>query len=484
MATSAPGPSPAGRPSAGVVAGRPSAGVTGGTSRSAAEQTADRLRFVAEMRAEGHTDTEIAVAMGISANNLAAFLSIQRTRGHPLAVPARKRYTDPDTGVVTHSGSMTRGTAAITTRPVAAPVATTRPAATPPVYRRDPQPVTEAEITKLLGAVRNLGRLSRTDIVKLFWRRKRRTEIDALIAAVTGTGQARVTTEQRTKFGYATTYVEWVAEPEVEPEVEPEQLPETDTVTVETAAEPVPAAEVAGTVEPESPAVSFEEAQQLVAGIVADRDQAIAEGALVIGELVAETTGPEPELPGTAVEVEPERIDATPEVDPATVPDTVVEDAPDDPAAEPESAITVADLRADLARRRQEAPSEAQDGPGDPDVVEPVSEAAEDHSEPLSGPGGRPARYATTCAVCSEDIRLGALIVPVRHKWQHARHEQGPQATPVAGHRSTGSVMPTAVTVLEAALRRVGVADPELVARNLRHELADTGWKLRLEAAL
>jgi hypothetical protein len=38
--------------------------------------------------------------------------------------------------------------------------------------------------------------------------------------------------------------------------------------------------------------------------------------------------------------------------------------------------------------------------------------------------------------------------------------------------------------VLEAALRRIGVAAPELVARNLRFELADTGWRLRLEAAL
>jgi hypothetical protein len=481
VATSAPGASPA---------GRLSAGAGGGTPQTATDQTADRLRFVAEMRAEGHTDSAIAEAIGISPNNLAAFLSIQRTNKHPLAVPARKAYTDPETGVVTQAGSLTRGGKALTTRPVAAPVTTTRPTAapptvTPPTYRREVQPVTEAEITKLLGAVRNLGKISRTDIVKLFWRRKRRTEIDALIAAATAGGQVRVVTEQRTKYGYPTTLLEWVAEPEPEAEPEPDQRPETDTVAAETAApdEAVPAAaEVAGPVEP---VVSFEEAQQLVAGIIADRDQVIAEGAAAIEELVGqhvEVPAPvEPELPGPAVEVEPERVDAAPETDPATVPDTVVEPEPDDPVAEPESTITLADLYADLVERRQEAASGAQDGPGAPNDTVPVSQAAEDHSEPLSGPAGRPARYATTCAVCSGEIRLGALIVPVRHKWQHARHEGGVQAAPVA----TGPAgMPTAVTVLEAALRRVGVADPELVARNLRFELADGGWKLSLEAAL
>lgn len=72
--------------------------VHGKVKRATPEITADRLRFVAEMRRQGYLDSEIAEAMDWTPVLLAAFLSYQRRKGHPLAVPAKKQFLDPRTG--------------------------------------------------------------------------------------------------------------------------------------------------------------------------------------------------------------------------------------------------------------------------------------------------------------------------------------------------------------------------------------------------
>lgn len=460
-----PTPEPTSEPTARPVPARPVA-----KHPATPEQVRDRLIFVAEMRPD-HTDAEIAECMGVSANWLAAFLSVQRAKGHPDAVPPRKQYTEPNTGVVTRAGVMPRRkqyTGAV--RSTVAQTATTAPA----VYRQETHPVTEAEVTKLLGAVRNLGKISRTDIVKLFWRRKRRAELDALIQAAVDTGQVRVTTERRSNYGYATTYLEWVepeaVEPESAPEPEaPEQLPETDQAVAEEVAALSPGVEITA---------------------LFARDQVIAEGTAAIEQMVGEAAAPEPvepELPEPAVEVEDEPA-------PGAVPDTVTEDAPENPAAEPEGEefpddparmVDLADLTAYLEALDElaaDAGSAPQDGPGAVNGAGPVSQTPEDASEALSGPPhyGQTARYATTCAVCAGEIAPGTEIVRARGRWQHVRHLD----EPVTVVPTASSAMPSAVTVLEAALRRIGVAEPELVARNLRFELTDSGWRLRIEAAL
>lgn len=401
-----------------------------------AAEVADRLRFVAEMRADGHTDTEIATAMGKSPNWLAAFLTNTRKRGHPLAVPPRKRYTDPQTGAVTRPGVMPRRT----TKALPAPT-TTAPVKPKPIRRAGTTRPDQAAAVEAWLAVHgesvdeqaaSVARQGAVDPIKATRRTAQRAG-EQLLASLTASATAA---------------------PEGEP-VEPEQQPETDQVEPEVDQDRNEVTPRAGALVIEEELLPLVERQPRLVG--REAGEAAVRRFLVLQEALA-----------TVIRDRDEVIaDGTAAIETMTVPLV-------GPPAEPGSA--------------------GQDGLGAPSAAEPVSVAPADDTEPLSADSAAPepepeshpahhqvARYATVCAVCEREIRPGARILPVRHRWVHAEHGEAVSAVSTA---ATHSARLTAVTVLEAALRQVGVADPELVARNLRIELADTGWRLRVEASL
>jgi hypothetical protein len=450
----------------------------------AAQVTADRLAFVADMRREGHTDAEIADAMHMSRAYLSAFLSTQRQRNHPLAVPPRKTFTDPRTGSVTTAGVIER-----TAPPSSAVTVTSRPTR-PTLVRLDL--VSEDDRAKVLAALAAELWLPRRTITRVLGRRGNTDRTLAVMAALTNSGDARqqIVPRLNGRPGRPSTYL-------VHPSVPAEQTrPPGQTAEPTADTDPVEAARVAAAqageeflarVAADRAAATQTAIIEAMATVERTRDEVIAEGARVITELVGLAAAPapepepepveaetveaepvseaaeltvevapvaaepvEPELPDPArvVEPTPQITEPTPETaEPQPDPAPVTEPAPADPAAEPGAQV----------------PDEQPEFPDDPPRMAGLPVHA-DHALPftavvaLSRAAAAPSRPVTAAAPAAVEVTAAEAPAP--------------------------APMPTAVTVLEAALRRIGVAAPELVARNLRFELADTGWRLRLEAAL